>query len=121
MIYPKCGKNFDGNVLKKEIFEMFYKVTEIVIYTTKHDGVESYEIDLISLILKLDTFSVRNITRIVIKANRFEWEHEKPSWLYYSYKMIKQKKKVICERYNIKLLETKDHEGLLQDCLVITR
>eukprot|EP01084_Bolivina_argentea_P306433 529518_1 len=112
-------------ILRNNMFKLFRNVTHIIIYTTKHDGTEPYELNIsemllsIDLLLQHDTIKLREI---IVKATRDDrWKKQtKPSWLFKQYKKQKTDIKSLT-RYDAELIETEDDEGLTEDCLVIKR
>eukprot|EP01083_Nonionella_stella_P086550 240529_1 len=109
--------HLDSNI-NAWIFRLFRNVTEIVIYTTKHDGTNAYRIDLAELVSSIDALNNDTLT-VTIKATRYEWNQSQPSWLYHAYKNMKDMPAFAS--YHTEIEQTKDDEGLLEDCLYVRK
>ena len=108
------GKN---NIFRGYLFELFRHIKRVIIYTTKHNGLPKYNqtFDLCQLFLSipLDIYKLE----VIIKATRYRWKQEEPTWLFKKYNEIKQELNKF--PLEMRMLQTKDHEGLIEDCLKI--
>eukprot|EP01084_Bolivina_argentea_P011578 21636_1 len=114
--------NEKTNLLKNQIFTLFKNIQNITIYTTKHNGQESHQINLFKFLTIMDSLygsSTKTFT-VTIKATRDEWAQNTHSWLFERYKLLRQSG-LDLKRCTLKLVQTNDDEKIIEDCLIINK
>eukprot|EP01084_Bolivina_argentea_P241414 405280_1 len=109
------------NLIKEQIFMLFKNMKTIIVYTTKYDGLEEYEINLIEFMCSIKQLLLPLQFEVTIKATR--WDDDEPSWLYDAYRKVQYKMNNE-QDYSFDFRLTNDHQGVnlcFEDCLIVKK